>query len=212
MWRTSECAGPEKVQNGNGRLAEKLGQGSQPRQNAGTITFQPLTLSRKVYLFNAIIGSRLRYGTSSLWLANADMRRLDGFYCRGLRTTLCIPAAFVSRVRNKTVLQTANMQSLSTTIRFSRLLLLGKIFQCQCTVHEPSLEVLRDVAFHGDAPLPETAAWVRRRGRPRHTWTEQLLKVMQDAAGSFLKFQQVIQSLELGQECASRACNSNCNV
>ena len=44
-------------------------------------------------------------------------------------------------------------------------------------------EALKHATFHGGSRISETAYWVRRVGRPRHNWTEQLLAVMVQKAG-----------------------------
>ncbi len=128
-----------------------------------------IPLKRKIELFNSIVVSRLTYATASVWLLKADLRRLDGFYCSCLRRILRIPAPYVSRVSNARVLQQSGCQQLSVTIREAQLALLDKV------LHDPSLDVLRGASFHGRTLLPETAAWVRKRGRPRQNWIEQLM-------------------------------------
>eukprot|EP00973_Karenia_brevis_P001530 207931-Karenia_brevis.AAC.1 len=45
-------------------------------------------------------------------------------------------------------------------------------------LHDPCKSKLRKVAFHGNTLTPQTAAYVRRVGRPRHNWTEQVLQIM----------------------------------
>ena len=128
-----------------------------------------VSLDRKIELFNSIVVSRLTYATASMWLLTVDLRRLDGFYCSCLRRILRIPPSFISRISNARALERSGCRKLSDMIRDSQLKLLEKILR------EPSLKVLRDAAFHGNTLTPQTAAWVRRRGRPRQNWTEQLM-------------------------------------
>ena len=40
------------------------------------------------------------------------------------------------------------------------------------------LNSLRNIAFHKDSLVPETAAHRRRVGRPWHNWTDQLMKIV----------------------------------
>ena len=58
---------------------------------------------RKLQLFHALVGSKLEYCLSTLWLVTAQLRRIDGFHARCLRCILGIPASFVSRVSNRSV-------------------------------------------------------------------------------------------------------------
>ena len=60
----------------------------------------------------------------------------------------------------------------STAIRSAQLELLGK------TINDPGKKYLRDVAFDGDTLTPRTARSMRRVGRPRHNWTDQLLQII----------------------------------
>ena len=109
-----------------------------------------------------------RYSSASAWLLKDDLKRLDGFYCRCLRAILGVKASFYSRDSNQTVLQRAGCKEVSSLIRQSQLALLGQVLE------DESKRVLRKVAFHGESDDPETAFWVRRRGRPRQNWTERL--------------------------------------
>ncbi len=129
-----------------------------------------VSLQPKLELFNCIIVSRLTYANASTWLLKADLRRLDGFYCNCLRRILRIPHSFVSRVSNASILQQAGCKKLSETIRDSQLALLERVLR------DPSLEVLKQASFHGNTLTSQTAAWVRRRGRPRQNWIEQLMR------------------------------------
>lgn len=85
------------------------------------------TRKRKLELFNAMIVSRLRYSTASLWLTKPELRRLDGFHCRCLRQILGVQPSFISRVSNDKVLKLASQDKLSETIRSAQLQLLAKV-------------------------------------------------------------------------------------
>ena len=122
-----------------------------------------------VFPGESIVVSRLTYATASMWLLTVDLRRLDGFYCNCLRRILRIPPSFVSRVSNATVLHRAGCKKLSDTIRDAQIKLLDKV------LHDPSLDVLKKASFQGTL-TSQTATWVRRRGKPRQNWIEQLMK------------------------------------
>jgi hypothetical protein len=134
---------------------------------------------RKLQIFDAMILSKLRYALSSSWLVKADLRRLDGFEAACLRKMLGIKHSFWSRVSNAEVRKIAGQPPFSETVRSSQLKLLGQVFI------DPQKRALRDVAFHAGDPLtPETAAYVRRVGRPKQNWTDQLCGLMRQVASS----------------------------
>ena len=132
---------------------------------------------RKLTLLDSLVFSKLRYASSSAWLSKSDLRRLDGFQANCLRKVLGIPSAYFSRVSNDRVRNLTGQGKFSTTVRKAQLKLLGDVLT------NPDKALLKKVAFHGDTLVPETAAFVRRVGRPRQNWTEQLLGMTRDAAG-----------------------------
>ena len=120
-------------------------------------------------LFHRGVVSKLRYGISSMWLGVAEQRKLDGFYCRCLRRILHIMPAYISRISNDVVLQRAGQIKLSTLILKEQLLYLSKVASA------PAHDLLRNATFLPHVLVPRMAAFVRKVGRPRHTWAEQLL-------------------------------------
>ena len=135
-------------------------------------------MRRRLELFNAIVLSRLKYGVASAWLSTSDLRRLDGFHASCLRSMLRIAPAYFSRVSNNTVREKVKQPPLSATIRALQLQLLGQV------ITNPDKHVLKEVAFHGELLVPTTAAFVRRVGRPRQNWTEQLVGLVKQSVGS----------------------------
>jgi len=128
-----------------------------------------LNLPRKVELFNSMVLSKLGYALASLWLTKSDLRRLDGFHANCLRKILRIPAAFYSRVSNDRVRAKVSQQPFSISVAASQMKLFDEVMTC------PHKLELKRAAFHGNGTVPETAAWVRRVGRPRQNWTEQMV-------------------------------------
>ena len=108
------------------------------------------------------------YGLSSAWLNDAERRRLDGFQARCLRMILGIKPSFISRVSNKAVLEKARQPSYTTQLSQAQLLLFGKI------AASPQCDPLRQVTFQPNCLQPATSRYVRRVGRPRHEWCEDL--------------------------------------
>ena len=70
-----------------------------------------MTKELKVHIFQAIVAAQVLYGLSSSWLTTAQVKRLNGFQARCLRRVLRIPASFVSRISNKSVLEQAKTTS-----------------------------------------------------------------------------------------------------
>ena len=158
-----------------------------------------LPQSRKLQIFDALILCKLRYGVASSWLSKSELRRLDGFEAWCLRKMLGIKPSFISRVSNARVRQIAGTSPISSAIRTSQLRLLGQVLT------EPCKSVLKDVAFQGGGSLtPTTAAYVRRVGRPKHNWTDQLMNMMRQAAGSLKEWNRIVNSFGAWMEVAAR--------
>ena len=133
-----------------------------------------LSQSRKLHIFDAAVLSKLRYGVASSWVSKADLRRLDGFEASCLRKMLGIKPSFVSRISNARVRQIAGTAPFSATVRTLQFKLLGQVLT------DPCKQVLREVAFHGgDALTPETSAYVRKIGRPKQNWTDELVSIVE---------------------------------
>ena len=144
---------------------------------------------RKIEFFRSLILSKLRYGFASAWLSKADLRRLDGFQARCLRKMLKVPPAFISRISNERVRQIVDEQPFSKLVRATQLKLLGQVFM------DPNKKQLRQVAFQADGLTPATEAFVRKVGRPKHNWVDQLTNIMRQAAGSLHNWQKITTSM-----------------
>ena len=147
-------------------------------------------------MLDACVLSKIRYGTASAWLSKGDLKKLDGFHAKCLRTILRIKPSFYSRVSNERVRELAGQQKLSDSIRAAQIRLLGQVLTL------PSKRVLREVAFHTEE-VPTTYAWVKRRGRPRQDWTKQLIDIAKEAAGNPEAWQQAKSSPQRWAEIVS---------
>ena len=125
-----------------------------------------------------LVVSKLVYRLAGTWLGIAEQRRVDAFQNYCLRRILKIPAAYYYRVRNVEVLDKAAQEPLSSTILKMQLRFFGQIFRL------PTSDPLRTATFFGQGLRPATAGFVRKPGRPRHTWAEQLLKHAARVAGN----------------------------
>ena len=103
---------------------------------------------------------------------------------------LGIPAAFSSRVSNRSVFDRANVQPLSEQILFRQLVLLGKIARA------PPDSLLRRCVFIDDSLLPQVGRFVRRVGRPRLDWTTEVMKAGAIKFGGTTIFEELLKSRE----------------
>ena len=135
-----------------------------------------LGAKRKIEIFKACVLSVLRYGLETMWLGKAARRRLDGFHARCLRKILKVPPAYYSRISNEGVLRRANCLRLSRQIFSDQLILFG-------TIAAGEHDALRAALFQqqGSLALLELSG-PKCRGRPRHTWSGQLMKHAEEAA------------------------------
>lgn len=149
-----------------------------------------IAMARRLHLLDSMVLSKLRYGVASSWLSKSDLRRLDGFHCGCLRKMFKIPVAFISRISNEEVRRRAQQPAFSGSVKALQFKLLGQVLM------DPAKKVLKEVAFHGSVLVPATAAFVRKVGRPRHNWTEQLVNAARQASGSLQHFMEATRSAE----------------
>ena len=102
----------------SGELARRLGiAAGEFRKLSRLWRHSRLGRERKVQIFAAIVVSILLYGLAAAWLNKADRRKLDGFQNRCLRVIWGIKPAYVSRVSNKTVLETTGQRPLTVLLQ-----------------------------------------------------------------------------------------------
>ena len=133
--------------------------------------------AKKIRILHAVVISRLLYGLSSAWLNKAEVRRLNGFYCRCLRVILRIPPAYVSRISNATVLDRACQTELVRQLLRQQLLLYGRL------ARQMDDNPMRKLTFCAGSLRPATAEHVRRVGRPRNEWAVMVKKEAQKLPG-----------------------------
>ena len=113
----------------------------------------------------------------------AQLRRIDGFYARCLRRILRIPAAFVSRVSNKSVFRQAGVLAMSEQVLLRQMLLMGKV------VNSTAGSAIRRDVFVGSTLETQVGRYVRRVGRPRQDWSTEVLKATATKLGSLARME-----------------------
>ena len=146
-----------------------------------------LTRVRKVQIFNAMVMSKLTYALAAACPNVSELRRLDGFQNRCLRTIWGIKPAFISRVSNTEVLRLTAQRPAAAPMLKQQMLLLGKILRT------PSEHPLRRACFSAGSLQPATDHYVRRVGRPCREWVKEALA---DAVRLFGSVERVKQAAE----------------
>ena len=119
--------------------------------------------------------SKFLYGLAACCFTAAQLRRINGFQARCLRSILHIRPAFYSRISNAIVLQRAQQRPLTEILLDQQLMQFGKVLRNG--MDSP----LWTAAL---APLtlsvqPLVSHYVRRRGRPRKEWVRVVLAAAQ---------------------------------
>ena len=137
-----------------------------------------ISKTRKVEIYESCIVTKLMYGLESVWLLQADRRRLDAFQARCLRRILGIPPSYVSRVPNTEVLRAAGSVPMTRLLLKKQLFLYGKVALL------PDDAPQRKVMFDPGTLRLVSAHYRRKRGRPRQQWPQSVHNLALEAAGS----------------------------
>jgi len=146
-----------------------------------------LTTARKLIAYSALVESRLIYGLSTGSFTKAELRRLDGFQAKCLRTILRIAHSQFSRVSNAAVRERANWKSASQCLLEQQLVLFGKVLR------SPFEDPLHQVSFVPGSLTPATSRYIRNVGRPRKEWVPELLPHAVRMAGSEQNLKALVQ-------------------
>ena len=144
---------------------------------------------RKYAICMSCVISKLLYGLESLWLLQADLQRLDGFFARCLRKIAGILPSFYSRVSNEKVLQKFDATPLSVVLKRRQVMLYGKL------VKKPADSLTRRVAIEDGSFKPKDWKPKRRVGRPCQRWTQSVFNMALRAFGSELEFERHIDTI-----------------
>ena len=156
----SGTAGPEICR----RLGEAKGQFD---KLAKVWRHSTLRTQQKIRIFQACVVSKLLYCLHTMWLNKAELRKIDGFQARCLRSILRIPPPYISRISNATVLQRGRCKCLSAILKFRQLLL----FQSIAVLPD---DVRRRCIFQPSRFILQSLSAPRRRGRPKQMWASEV--------------------------------------
>ena len=127
------------------------------------------------------------HGLAAGCLNAAQQRRLDGFQARCLRRILGVSPPYYSRISNKVVLERAQASPLSSKVLKRQLLYLGDL------ARRPAEDPVRKCVFESGT-LKTRSCGPRSAGRPRSSWTDQVLSLAKDLAGSEERFAELMAS------------------
>ena len=135
-----------------------------------------LSKTKKLQIYRSCVVSKLLYNLSTLWLTETQMKQIDSFHYRCLRSIANIPTTWgamqmgVARTTNESIREMLDETLLSDEVRLHQLKLLGHILR------RPQNHPARIVSF--DRFLqPRIWGGPYRPGNRRCKWTEQVLAV-----------------------------------
>ena len=140
-----------------------------------------LPRQRKLEIYIAVVETRLLYGLASTWLNAAQRRSLSGFQNRCLRSAMGIKCSYVSRVSNADVLQVSGHIAADQLLLERQLRMFGKVARA------PAGSPLQLPSFIPGTLWPATEGYVRRVGRPRREWIQQVSENARRLFGSDLE-------------------------
>jgi len=156
-----------------------------------------LPRSRKLEIYRSLIESKLLYGLCTASYRKADLRRLDGFQSKCLRTILGILPAHLSRVSNGAVRSQVAWKSAST--------LLLEVLRLE------DASPLRTCCFVAGTLEPRTCHYIRKVGRPRKEWLTDVLPQARRAAGGAHLLQAAVQNKLQWKRCVKQFTFSSLN-
>ena len=115
-------------------------------------------------VFRYTTTNRYLYSLCSVCFTKAELRRLDGFQAKCLRSILRVLPSHLSRVSNASVLQKAACSTWSTLLLGRQTKYLGKVLRSD------EANPIRASCLVADTSLPITSLYIRNVGRPRKEW------------------------------------------
>ena len=137
-----------------------------------------LSRYRKIEIFVALIESKLLYSLATACYTVAELRRLDGFQSRCLRSILNIGSSFLTRIPNIEVRRRAGLTAASHRLCQQQLIIFGKIMRSDTD------GPLKQASFIPGTLQSTTDRYVRRVGRPRKEWIPTVLQNARRVVGN----------------------------
>ena len=160
-------------------LSSRLGAARKEFDNLCRIwSHATLSKPKKLRIYDACVISKLLYALETVWLDTAGLRKLDAFHHRCLRRIAHVAPSYYSRISNEAVRDMLQANSLKPVLLQRQLKYLGSI------ASKPAGNVLRDFVFKPGEPVLRPLEGIRRKGRPRASWSKCLYKISSDIAGS----------------------------
>ena len=147
-----------------------------------------LTTAHKLKVYRSLVESRLMYALCTGCYKKAELRRLNGFQAKCLRTILRIPFAYLSRISNTVVRDRAGWKCASRLLLERQLIFLGKVLRS--TPDNP----LSEISFIPGSLQPATSRFVRRIGRLRKEWIPEVLPHVLFLAGGEANLRRAVQN------------------
>ena len=152
-------------------IAQKIGEAHGLFKNLKWIwNHSNISKKFKFPFFVSCVIQKLLYSLESSWLAVKIRRKLDDFWCSCLRQILGISHSFISRVSNNHILNQFDTVPLSSMLLERQLILYGKIARLPDD-HPTRVSIFQPGSF------PPASNGIRRRGRPRYEWGNELAKI-----------------------------------
>ena len=159
-------------------LKSRLGTMQKTMHRFTVIWQSNLSRTKKLEKYHSLVSSKGFWGLHLLALGKEDFAKIERQHVRCLRRILKIPAAYVSRISNETVLKRARMPSAKSIIRQKQFQLLGHILRLPRNdplgFEHPDWRVCFKPT---DDCLPAQPPGIKKRkGRPCLRWAELLFK------------------------------------
>ena len=146
-----------------------------------------ISMQKKLKVFDACVTSKLLYCLHTAWLNSSELGKLNAFQARCLRKIAGIPHSYLSRISNDTVLQTCKCEKLSSVLHYRQLQLFGRLAQL------PDEDITRQVVLKRASFELKDLIGPRKRGRPRHIWSNQVYSMAVKAADNVNNLHALLQ-------------------
>lgn len=144
---------------------------------------------QKLRIFNSVVVSTLIYGLSCLTFSTKLYQTLDSFYFRLLRSVLGIKAAYISRISNYTVWDTAGKPMTASQLVLQQQIQI--LIEVLATPPEdPYHHIVFCSAFRDRIAITQKTT----RGRPTEHWLGNMLQCLQEPTNFYFSYRPSIHN------------------